>query len=103
VSIIQAKARLNGHVRRYDLFLAHMSALTITCCPSSVSRARFVTAGAIDMKLIAGSSPDYYCNKKMLETICWQPLSYQNRNIGTPQNYNVEVYFTKIRMQKILV
>jgi hypothetical protein len=32
-------------------FLAHVSALTITCCPSSVSRARFVTAGAIDLKL----------------------------------------------------
>jgi hypothetical protein len=32
-------------------FLARMWALTITCCPSSVSRAHFVTAGAIDLKL----------------------------------------------------
>jgi hypothetical protein len=32
-------------------FLAHVWALTMTCCPSSVSRARFVTAGSIDLKL----------------------------------------------------
>jgi hypothetical protein len=50
---MQACALVTASTGKFLCFLAHVWALTMTYCPSSssVSRAHFVTAGAIDLKL----------------------------------------------------
>jgi hypothetical protein len=89
--IVTEKSILQRSLQRYlwgfaAYFLAHVWALTMTCCPSSVSREHFVTAGSIDLKLCTYVPLDEMTLRDQISVRSDSWLGHQDRQEAKTEN-----------------